>query len=312
MRNTIVAFIVGAIAASALVVLIMRRGPAETPSVQQALVETPAPAPAQPELEPTPESSSAPEPASKVQKPSPMPESAVIDTPRQRPSSRTRQPRTSSQQEAKPAEKAEPSTEETRPADGGPVSLPSPPRIESAASTQPVVPPAEPLPPPKPNTVTIPAGTLLTVRMGQTVSSERETNGDAFGATLDQPLVVDGFVIAERGSKVEGRVLDAQRAGKVKGASSISVHLVSLKTSDGQVIALDTQPFAKQGDKSTTNDAAKIGAAAAIGAAIGAGVGAGAGTGGVLATRGKAVEIPVETRLTFKLNEPVTVTEKID
>jgi hypothetical protein len=31
-----------------------------------------------------------------------------------------------------------------------------------------------------------------------------------------------------------------------------------------------------------------------------------------LLTRGKPTEIPVETRLTFRVQEPVTITEKLD
>ena len=71
-------------------------------------------------------------------------------------------------------------------------------------------------------------------------------------------------------------------------------------------------------------DAAKVGAAAGIGAAIGAiaggGKGAGigaviggaAGTGGVMATRGGPAQIPAETRMSFRLRDPITLTERIN
>jgi hypothetical protein len=109
----------------------------------------------------------------------------------------------------------------------------------------------------------------------------------------------------------------------VKGVSDLSIHLTRLTTSDGQKIALATGPFDKQGEKSTGRDAAKIGAGAAIGAAIGAiagggvgaavgaGAGGAAGTGTVMATRGKPAELRVETRISFKINEPVLVTERL-
>ena len=82
--------------------------------------------------------------------------------------------------------------------------------------------------------------------------------------------------------------------------------------------------FDKQGPKSTTQDAEKIGGGAALGAiigaiagggkgaAIGAGAGGAAGTGTVLATRGKAAVLPSESRLTFRLSAPVTITERIN
>ena len=44
------------------------------------------------------------------------------------------------------------------------------------------------------------------------------------------------------------------------------------------------------------------------GAGIGAAAGGAAGTGTVLASRGKPVEFPPESRLTFRLRAPITVT----
>lgn len=172
--------------------------------------------------------------------------------------------------------------------------------------------------------MTIPGGTTLTVRLGQTLHSDRNKPGETFTATLDQPLVVDGFVIAERGARVQGRIVESKQAGRVSGVSHMALELISLRTSDGQNVNIKTQTFEKEGEKSVGKDVAKVGAAAGIGAAIGAiagggrgaaigaGVGGAAGTGGVMATRGAPVELKVETRLTFKLTSPVTITEKLN
>jgi hypothetical protein len=185
------------------------------------------------------------------------------------------------------------------------------------------------LPPPNaegrvPNSVTLAAGTLLPVRMGETLSSARNQPGDSFLATLTQPLVIDGFIIAERGARVEGRVVDAAQAGRVKGASHLGISIVRLATADGQNIRIRTEPWAKDGLSEAGSDAAKVGAGAAIGAvigaiagggkgaAIGAGAGAAAGVGGVLLTHGKGVEIPVETRISFRVQDSVTITERLD
>ena len=48
------------------------------------------------------------------------------------------------------------------------------------------------------------------------------------------------------------------------------------------------------------------------GAAIGAGAGGAAGGGGVVATRDKAVLLPTESKLTFRLSAPVTITERLN
>jgi hypothetical protein len=180
----------------------------------------------------------------------------------------------------------------------------------------------EPPPKPEPRSVTVPAGTLITVRLDEALSSDRNRPDDQFRAVLDQPLIVDGLVLAEKGARVLGKVIDAEQAGRVKGLSHLGLELTQLTTSDGQKVRLQTETFTKQGDSSKTADAAKIGAAAAIGAAIGAiagggkgaaigaGAGGAAGTGGVLVTRGKPATLPIETKLTFRIRDQITLTER--
>jgi hypothetical protein len=174
-----------------------------------------------------------------------------------------------------------------------------------------------------PKTVTIPAGTLVAVRVDQRLATDTAQTGDSFRATLDQPLVVDGAVIAERGARVEGRVAESDNGGRVRGRASIVLELVRLNTSDGQRVRLATESFTRSAERSTKKDAAKVGIGAGLGAAIGAIAGGGkgaaigatvggaAGTGAVLTSRGDAAEIPAETRMTFRLSEPITITEKL-
>jgi hypothetical protein len=212
------------------------------------------------------------------------------------------------------------------------VQPPSPPVVAEAPTPAPVAPQAAPEPPaPTQNTttepaptpqVTLAAGTLITVRTIEALSSERNQTGDTFTATLDQPLVADGFVIAERGARLEGRIVSAQRAGRVTGVSDLSIELVQLRTSDGQRVPIETQTFVKRGETSKGEDAAKIGAVAAIGAvigavagggrgaAIGAGAGGAAGAGTVMGTRGKAATLPPETKISFRLRNAITLTER--
>lgn len=186
----------------------------------------------------------------------------------------------------------------------------------------PVAPPVEAAPPSAPPQVTVAAGTLITVRTVEALSSERNQSGDTFTATLEQPLVADGYVIAERGARLEGRIVNAQRAGKVTGLADLSLELIQLKTSDGQHVRIETQTFVKHGETSKGQDAARIGTVAAIGAvigavagggrgaAIGAGAGGAAGAGTVIATRGKDAVLPPETKISFRLRNSITLTER--
>jgi hypothetical protein len=181
----------------------------------------------------------------------------------------------------------------------------------------------EPPPKPEPRSVTINPGTTLSVRLEESLSTDRSYPGDKFRASLAAPLTVNGLVIAERGARVQGRVAEIDKGGKMQGVSHLALELTSLTTSDGQNVALRTERFRKQAETTHGRDAAKIGGGAALGAiigaiagggkgaAIGAGVGGAAGAGDVALTRGKAAEIPVETKLTFRIADPVTVTERV-
>lgn len=210
-----------------------------------------------------------------------------------------------------------------------PSTAPAPAPVQAEQTQPPVAlsPPSgaqtAPPEPRQPHKVTIPAGTLIVVRLSEALSSDRNQAGDTFSAALDQPLVVDGFEIASRGARVEGKVIEAQPAGRVRGVSSLAVQLVRLHTADGQDVTISTGRFAQEGGTSHGEDARKVGIGAAIGAAIGAiagggkgaaigaGVGGAAGAGTVAATRGKPSELAAEARLTFRLEEAVPLTERI-
>ena len=200
---------------------------------------------------------------------------------------------------------------------------PAPEPPPAAAPDPPPPPPVETKPEaPQPRSVTIAIGTVINVRLGETISTERNRQGDSFLATLDEPLVVDGLVIAEKGARANGRVVDLVEAGRVKGLAHMSLELANVLLSDGQRVELRTARFEKDGPSSKTEDTQKVGIGAAIGAAIGAIAGGGkgaaigaasggaAGGGVVAATRGKPAILPAETRISFRVEQPVTITEK--
>jgi len=177
-------------------------------------------------------------------------------------------------------------------------------------------------PPPAPSVpaqLTIKSGTFLTVRINQVLSSDHNQAGDAFTASLVQPLVVDGFVVAQPGQTIAGHVTEAKKAGRVSGVSHLAVQLTDLTLVDGQQSAIQSQMVTRTGPTSNGQDAAAIGGTTAVGAAagavgaggtgaaIGAGAGAALGTIGVLLTRGHPTIITPESVLTFQIQAPVTI-----
>ena len=183
---------------------------------------------------------------------------------------------------------------------------------------------AVPAPGPQPHTVTLQAGTTLAIRLSETLSTDHNYTGDTFRGALEAPIICDGFIIADRGSKVLGRVVAAERAGRMEGSSHLNLALTEINTTDGQRIRVQTTSFEQKGPTSVGQDAATIAGGAALGAiigaaagggkgaAIGAGIGGAAGTGAVFATRPKPATLPVETMLTFRLATALTITEKLN
>lgn len=196
-----------------------------------------------------------------------------------------------------------------------PAPAPAPP---PPAANAPNYAPNYPQTPAVPAQLTIKQGAYAIVRINQWLSSDRNQVGDTFTATLEQPLVVDGFVVAQRGATVIGRVTEAKKAGRTAGTSRLGVAITELTLADGQQIPIQSQMIGRSGPTSYGRDAAAIGGTTAVGAAIGAGVGwgtgaaIGAGAGaaagiiGVLLTRGQPTVIYPESVLTYQITAPAT------
>ena len=169
-----------------------------------------------------------------------------------------------------------------------------------------------------PTQLTIKPGTYATIRVNEMLASNKNKAGDLFTGTLAQPIVVDGVVVAVRGSAIVGTVAEA---GKDKdGVHRLRLELTGITLADGTQAPLQSKLVTTQGRTTpagvqagtvvgTTAVGAGIGAAAGwgTGAAIGAGAGAAAGLIGVLATRNHPSVVYPESMLTFQVDQPVLV-----
>lgn len=170
----------------------------------------------------------------------------------------------------------------------------------------------------EPGPVTIPAGTVITVRTAQALSSKTSQEGETFTATVARPVDVDGAVAIPDGASATGTVVAAHPLGRFKGGALLQVRLSSV-TINGQSVPVDTSAVARTEKSKGKRSATLIGGGAGLGAivgaiagggkgaAIGALAGAGAGTAGTAFTGNKEIEIPAEYALSFKLLKPVEV-----
>jgi hypothetical protein len=176
--------------------------------------------------------------------------------------------------------------------------------------------PIPPAPPPKP--LMVPANTVISVVLDQAVGSKISTPGQAFSATVQAPVEVDGKTAIPKGARASGIVKDAKPAGRFKGGAVLSLTLTSITVRNEDYNVQTTAPT-ENGTGKGKRTAGMVGGGAGGGALIGglAGggkgaligglIGAAAGTGGAGLTGNRDITLPAETPLTFKLVEPLEI-----
>lgn len=198
-------------------------------------------------------------------------------------------------------------------------SAPSQPS-QSGSSQPSQPPPPRPRTPPPPQVVELPAGTEISVRLDDTLSSKDSQTGESFSATVSDDVIANGTVVIPKGSRADGTVVDAKPLGKFKGGALLAVKLSHVHSTWGSY-PVETSSISKAEQGKGKRSAVMIGGGAGLGAligglagggkgaAIGALAGGGAGTAGSAFTGNKQIVLPAETLLTFRLQNPVRITE---
>lgn len=153
--------------------------------------------------------------------------------------------------------------------------------------------------------VTVPAGTKLTIKTSEAVSTASHQQGSKFKAALETDLVVNGVVAAPKGTEVYGKVVESS-GGRRIGVQRLVVTFSDLSINN-QLVPIVTDDAGAEGGRGGA--ARKVGAGALIGAAAGdAGAGAAVGAGVALLAGGTHIQVPAGTLVEVTLKQPVTIT----
>jgi hypothetical protein len=166
--------------------------------------------------------------------------------------------------------------------------------------------------------VTIPAGTRISVRTIDGIDSTKNHVGDRFQASLEEPLIVNGSVVVPKGANVYGRLAESKESGTFTGKSQLRLELTGMVV-NGQTVPLATGEYELTGKSRGASTAKRTVGGAAVGsiigalagggkgAAVGAGVGGGLGAGSEIITKGDQVKVPSETLLDFTLQQELSI-----
>jgi len=172
-----------------------------------------------------------------------------------------------------------------------------------------------------PKPIVVPASTVISVVLDQTLGTKTSTSGQAFSATVREPIEIDGKVAIPKGARASGIVKDAKAAGRFKGGAVLALTLTEV-TVEGKEYEIQTSAPSMASKGKGKRTAAMVGGGAGGGALIGglAGggkgaligglIGAAAGTGGSAFTGNRDITLPAETALNFKLLESVEIKQK--
>jgi hypothetical protein len=172
--------------------------------------------------------------------------------------------------------------------------------------------------PAQPAGITLPAGTIITIRTIDSIDSNQNQTGQEFDAAVDAPVASGSQVVIPQGSTAKVRLANAQNSGRIEGSAELELELVTV-TVNGTKYPVQSgyyqQHGASRGRRTATSAAggtvlgAMIGAIAGggKGAAIGAGSGAAIGAGASAAMKGSTIKVPSETKIDFTLRQPVTI-----
>jgi hypothetical protein len=97
----------------------------------------------------------------------------------------------------------------------------------------------------------LPAGTLLTIRLKNSVSTDNPESSGAFNAVVDQPVLIEGSNLIPLGTMVSGRV-ESTRASNLKGDHGYVLLTLDSIQLGGSTVPVQTSSLFVRGNANQT------------------------------------------------------------
>lgn len=183
----------------------------------------------------------------------------------------------------------------------------------------------------------IPAGSVLQCRLTQTLSTRLNAQGDAFTANVSEPVVIDGREVIPAGARIEGRIGQIQRPGRIRGVGEMRLWAEKVVMPDGASYTLSAilaavygteakvhgEEGGLKGPNSRLRTVEEVGAGVGggglvgtifggfTGTIVGGAIGGAAGFLDTMRKRGPDLALPAGTQLNFQLTRELEVQSEV-
>jgi hypothetical protein len=159
-----------------------------------------------------------------------------------------------------------------------------------------------------PDTITLPEGTVISVRIADKINSSHNQAGDIFIGTVDPSVFVDSHVVIPRGTEAHLRMVEDKKGGRFHGNAEVEVELISLVI-DGKKIDAESDVMRKKKGALSAKSTAVIkpGAVGAAEVAVSVNPIGAVALGGIAVLKAAKVEMKPGSRIAFTLASPLTL-----
>jgi len=159
-----------------------------------------------------------------------------------------------------------------------------------------------------PDTITLPEGTIISVRIADKINSSHNQAGDIFIGSVDPSVLVGSHVVIRRGTEAHLRMVEDKKGGRFHGNAEVEVELISLVI-DGKKIDADSDVMKKKKGALSAKSTAVIkpGAVGAAEVAVSVNPIGAVALGGIAVLKAAKVEMKPGSRIAFTLASPLTL-----